>query len=245
MIQRGDFLLDSTFPILQHEEHDFFSIAGTSVLVRHREVEFLVTAAHVLRDNGGANPLIMCFEKENIELVGPAWMTPQTENNDLDVAIFDLRFHAKLRELFDGYRVHSLEEPDELPGYARSHYYIFGYPFRKAKYKRDSGEIKISPLDYITDEVEDDIYAKYGTNKEENILVRYEPKNTYDSNKISKIAPYPHGASGGPIFRILVDDEDHAIMFIFEGVMTRWKDKKYILSTRKSQIKSFIDKRFF
>ena len=240
MTQLGDPLFDSTFPILQCEENGTVSIAGTSILVRHHDVEFMVTAAHVLRDNGSANPLFLSFGGENIQLDGPALMTPLTDNNDLDIAVFDLRFHPELHVLFDGYRVNSLEHPDTLPPHARSHYYIFGYPFRKAAYDKKTKKIEIRPLDYITNEAEDDWYTKHGANKETNLLVDYDPKNTNDSKKVKRMAPHPHGASGGAIFRALIDNDGQLIMLIFEGVMTRWKGKKHILSTRKSVIKSFI-----
>jgi hypothetical protein len=240
MTQLGDQLFDSTFPILQLEKNGSVSIAGTSILVRHRDVEFMVTAAHVLRDNGNANPLFLSFGGRNIQLDGPALMTPLTDSNDLDIAVFDLRVHPELHVLFDGYRVNSLEHPDTLPPHARSHYYIFGYPFRKATHDRKTKTIQIRPLDYITNEAENDLYTKYGANKETSLLVGYDPKNTNDSKKIKRMAPHPHGASGGPIFRVLIDNDDHPMMLIFEGIMTRWKDKKHILSTRKSVIKSFI-----
>lgn len=245
MTQLGDPLFDSTFPILQLEGNDAVSIAGTSILVRHRDAVFMVTAAHVLRDNGNANPLFLSFREENIQLDGPALMTPLADSNDFDIAVFDLRAHPRLHALFDGYKINSLEHPDTLPPHTRSHYYIFGYPFRKATHDRKAETIKISPLDYITNEADDDWYVKYGANKESNLLVGYNPKNTSNSKKTKTIAPHPHGASGGPIFRALIDDDDQLIMLIFEGIMTRWKEKKHILSTRKSVIKSFIDSNCF
>lgn len=245
MTKYNDPLLDSVSPIFQHEENNNVSIAGTSVLVSHLNQTFLVTAAHVLRDNGNENPLFLSFEGNNIQLDGPALMTPINRENDLDIAVFDLRMQPTLLELFNGYKINSLESPEHLPIHTRSHYYIFGYPFRKAKYNKENKLVEITPLDYITDEVADDVYDAYEINKQTNILVSYNPKNTHNKKKMKTTAPHPHGASGGPLLRILVDENDNPIILIFEGIMTKWKAKKAILSTRKSIIKSFIKDNYF
>ena len=240
MMQYEDPIFSSVFPILQIEENKRVSIAGTSVLVRLFDLPFLVTAAHVLRKNGNTNPLFLPFSGQNIQIDGPASMTPVGTGNDLDIAVFDLRMQPALLESFSGYKAISLESPSEIPIHERSHYYVFGYPSTRAKYYNPDKLIDITPLDYISDEVNEELYETYKADKQSNILVGYNPKTTINQKKAKTTAPHPYGASGGPLFRILIDKNDHPIIWIFEGIMTEWKNKKVIQSTRKSVIRSFI-----
>lgn len=242
---KDDPLYQSIFPILQHEEHDYLSIAGTSVLVEHRGLRFLVTAAHVLRDNGRQNPLYLSLEGETIEIGGPALMTPDIDDTELDLAIFDLRTHKTLRKGLSGYKTISLEDPKHLPSHVRHHFFVFGFPWRKAYHHKDKSLIKIKPLRYTTDEVSEDSYNKYCHSKQEHFIVRYKRKTTIKQGKVKTIAPKPHGASGGPLFRVLVDENDYAMMLILEGILIEWKSNEVVVATKKSSLSQFINNSVF
>lgn len=237
-----DLFYRSVFPILQLEESGAISLAGTAVLIKYKGISFLVTAAHVLRQNGIQNPLYLSLENENVKLEGPACMSKDIEV-ELDLAIFDLRKHANLYSALDGYKTISLEEPapKSLPTYARAHFFIFGFPWRKAKHNKKESRVDIKPLAYTTDEVSDATYSKYSWSPQKHLLVKYKPKNTTNQQKIKTTAPSPHGASGGPVFKVLVDENDCPILFIFEGIMIEWKGKEVIVATRKTELKAFIE----
>jgi len=234
-----DQLYKSVFPILEHEESGKVSVAGTSVLIEYQGLPFLVTAAHVLRINGNNNPIYLSLEGENIKLDGPASMSKDIDV-ELDLALFDLRRHTTLRESLIGYQTISLDDPVELPLFARSHFFIFGFPWRKAYHDKKESSIKIKPLTYTTDKASEDSYRKYSRSINEHLIVSYKQKNTINQNKSKTIAPKPHGTSGGPIFKYLVDEYDNSLMLIFEGILIEWKGNEVIVATRKSALISFI-----
>lgn len=233
------YLDQSVFPILQREHSEKFSIAGTSVLVEHRGLPFLVTAAHVLRENGNQFPLVLLLENENIRLDGPAHLTQIIDGNDPDLAIFDLRRHASLMQALNGRKVISLADPEITPSHARQHFVVFGYPWRWAHYH--GGSIKIESLKYITDESNESSYGEYALSREQHIIVKYDRAASIHQDMSPAIAPKPEGASGGPLLRILVDKSNYPVMLILEGILTKWNQNDVIMSTRKSVLRQFID----
>ncbi len=238
-------LYQSIFPIVYYDEKNFVHMVGSSILIENHNAPYLVTAAHTLRDIGSKYLLYILLSKKAVLLPGPVFITDLPDKNnplDLDIAVFPLKEQLELSEHLLGSKTISLAEFDESIDYARDHYYIFGYPWRKSRYLRDSKEIKIKPLSYSTNYLTDIfLYEKYNRTKKTHILVQYIQKNTKDALGKSRLAPMPHGISGGPLFRLLVDKKDQWIVLIFEGLLTDWKDKKVIIATKKSQIKSFIE----
>lgn len=243
-------LYQSIFPILQEEESRIISIAGTSVLVSHRELPFLVTAAHVLRENGQRYPLYLSLKNENVFLSGPAHVTPaplDPDGDDLDIAFFDLRLNYGLANSLVGHHMISLEDPtpEQEPISARQHFFVFGFPWRKALHNKENRTMAIKPLRYFTDlDNRNMIYAKYKRPKTNHLIVRYNRKQTIDQARQKVTAPKPAGTSGGPLFRVLVDDQDVARMFILEGILTEWQGNEVMIATRKSALRDFIDSRY-
>ena len=125
-------------------------------------------------------------------------------------------------------------------GWEVSHLY-----WHRGFHDKDKALINIKPLRYTTDEAGEDSYSKYARSKQDHIIVRYKPKATINQNKGKTIAPKPHGASGGPLFRLLVDKRDYAILHIFEGILIEWKGNEVIVSTRKSTLRQFINEAAF
>jgi len=240
-----DPLYQSIFPVVYYEENNFAHIAGTSILIENNDIPYIMTAAHILRDIGSKHPLYLLLTEKAVLLPGPAFMSKlpdKTNHLDIDIAVFPLIHQPELWDHLLGYKTISLMEFDNSISYTRSHYYIFGYPWRKSKYLRDSKEMHSKPLSYFTDYVTDDsLYQKYSRTKNTHILVQYIQTNTKNTLGESIIAPMPHGISGGPLFKALIDEHDQVIALIFEGLLTDWKDKKVIIATKKNQIKSFIE----
>ncbi|WP_298199980.1 hypothetical protein [Desulfosporosinus sp.] len=235
----------STFPIIFADDKNNINIAGTSILAEHNEHQYLLTAAHVLRDPGTQYPLYILLNDAPFPLKGPAIMSklPQKESDpDLDIAYFPLEFELDLASQLTGYATITLREFDENIDYAREHYFIFGYPWRKAKYKRTDNELIATPLQYVTEKITNKrLYEKYSRPEESHILINYKPKSTKKADGSRYIAPYPHGISGGPLFRALVNKENELILLILEGLLIEWKESHAIVATRKESIRKFID----
>jgi hypothetical protein len=92
---------------------------------------------------------------------------------------------------------------------------------------------------------EESIYTQYGLSRATHTIVRYNKKNTVNMQRQKRIPPDPHGASGGPLFKVLGDSDNHMVGIVLEGVMTRFKDRKYIISTKICVVRDFIENLFF
>lgn len=238
-------IYNSIIPLVYYDENKLVHIAGTSILVDNDRDTILITASHVLREIGDKYPIYILLARKAIILPGPALLSklPDKKNPlDLDIAYFPLAKQSELLKHLEEYKPLSFKEFDESISYAKDHYYVFGYPWRRAKYSRDSSELNIKPLGYFTDKLNDpELYEKYNRSSDTHILVKYRPKESKnaDGNKIT--APKPHGISGGPLFRALVNEKNEVFTLIWEGLLTDWKESRIIIATQKSTIKNFIE----
>jgi hypothetical protein len=238
-------LYQSIFPIIFYDNDDKVNVAGTSILVDVNDNQYLITAAHVLKGNGSKYQLYVLLADKAIRLHEPAFMNklPTTKNDpDLDIAYFPLSRHPTLTSCLNGYKTISLREFDGNIQYHREHFFVFGYPWRRAKFSRVSDELSVRPLQYFTDNIDDEsLHQKLSRPKDSHILVQYNPKNTKNRDGNKQQAPHPHGISGGPLFRALVDGNDEVILLILEGLLIEWKQSQVVVATRKSIIRDFIE----
>jgi len=147
-----------------------------------------------------------------------------------------------LIEHLAGYCTITLEEFSGKAEFQKEYFFIFGFPFRGAKYDRADKELTAKPLKYFTIPVTDpSVYKKYDCSQEIHMIVQYDPKATKNQDGIQQKAPLPHGISGGPLFRALINEQDEIEMLILEGMLTTWKDSKFVIATRKTTIKKFIE----
>lgn len=239
-----DPLHKSIFPIIYYDDNKRAELAGTSIYVQHNNSHFLVTASHVLKDIGSKYQLYVLIPGKAIRLPGPAFMSKEPSTVDsleLDIAFFPLSIHPEILSYLEGYSLFDLVDYDGQTQYAREHYIMFGYPYRKARHVIEDNEFKTKDLYYNTDKVEcEEIYAKYKRPKSHHIIVDYFPKNTKNQNGIEVTAPHPHGISGGALFRALIDENDMLQVLILEGILTEWKDKKYAVATKINALRDFI-----
>ena len=89
------------------------------------------------------------------------------------------------------------------------------------------------------------MYSKFNRPQSHHIIVKYNPKNSKNQAGAKLTAPHPHGISGGPLFRALIDDNDRLQVLILEGILTEWKDKNYAVATSKKVLRDFIDESYF
>ncbi len=85
------------------------------------------------------------------------------------------------------------------------------------------------------------LYIKYNRPQKSHIIVQYNPKSTKNRSGRKHLAPHPHGISGGPLFKALIDNKDEVILLILEGLLIEWKDSRVIVATKKSKIREFIE----
>ena len=173
-----------------------------------------------------------------VEIEGPAWLSDES----LDIAILPLNINHKLLDSLWSHPAFTLIEYDGSLKYHRECFVIYGFPEKRAKYTRETRELNINPLRYFTAESSAEVYKKYSCCKENQLFVAYDPKKTKRFDGVSVTAPKPQGASGGPLLRALIDENNYLICFVFEGIMIRWKDGKNILSTKKVALRHILEK---
>lgn len=239
-------LFESIFPIIYYDEHQTPKVAGTSIFAEHNGKYFLLTAAHLLRGIGNEYlPHVLLPSEKAIPLLTKACMSrlpADGATHELDIAYFYLDNEPEVMEYMKQCADISLRDYDEPEDNKEEYYYILGYPYRKAPYKKKTNELQAKPLSYMTVLVEDSSeYTKLKRSEEFHILVKYHTHKTKGSEGERKIAPLPHGISGGPLFRILKDKDTGHITIILEGLLTDWRERKLILATRKNKIREFID----
>lgn len=233
----------SIFPIIQ-DEGNVLSIAGTATLVECNAINFLITAAHVLKNNGNSYPLFVGIGDELIPIEKDcfAFMTIKHNNIDIDIAIFDIRLMGSIFDMLVKYGAKpiSLDSPQVLPRYARSQYMAIGFPWRKSHYNKKKKLLHIKAFSYITDEANNKFYEKYHKPKDKFLIINYSRRKNQDSKGIKKMGPKPQGSSGGALIKVLANEDDEVLLLIFEGILIEWQDSLHIIATRKEAIKDFL-----
>jgi hypothetical protein len=230
---------ESVIPIVTGGDHNAVEVIGTAVLVEHNGLLYVVTAEHVITDWGAEYVLYLMIGEDLFEIKGPVWLSRGFDAS-ADLAIISMLPFPELFALVWQRKAIPLLEYDGSIQCSHEYFLVYGYPTKRAKYDRNEKLLTINPLRYFTQEVTDDsLFVKYGIKNTTHLLVKYLPKDTKSHSGLAVTAPKPQGASGGPLFRALIDDEDRMVL-VFEGIMTRWKDGKMITAARKSIIRDMI-----
>jgi hypothetical protein len=235
-------VLDSVIPIVTGGAHHTVEVIGTAVLVEDNDALYVVTAEHVIKEWGEESVLYLLIEKELYEIKGPVWLSDKVDSS-IDLAIIPVYQLPELFALLWQRPAISLQEFDGSVPFHRECFVVYGFPSKRAKYDRQEKLITINPLRYFTTEIVDDhLYSRYKVKPSSHVLVKYVPKDTKTHDGVKVTAPTkPHGASGGPLLRALIADDDTLLLFVFEGILTDWKDNRTIIAAKKSQIKAVIE----
>jgi len=213
---------------------------GTAILVSHRNTPFIVTAKHILTDNGEKNGLYFVFKGFSYPLNFPAFVS---KSDHLDFAFIPLLEHPKLLQyLKQSYQPISLEDFQNPENYTRSHYLVYGFPSNKTEITKHPVEIELVPFQLITDQSTDDtLFHKYDKTKDSHIILEYN-KMIKKQDGIRNTGPDPYGVSGGPVFKIFVNEEDDGNTdLILIGVAIEWRSKKHIIATLKHEIRDDLE----
>lgn len=238
-------LFYSIYPLIYYDEKNRIHIAGTSVLAEHMDIPFLLTAAHVLRGPGNKYEIYVALADKAVRLPGPAFMskTPtKPRGYDIDIAFFPISDNQGLFDHFNGLKTITLNDFDESIKYVSYQYFIFGFPWRKANFSKKKKLLSPKPLQYFTEPVESKkVFETYNFSMSSHLIVQYQRRKTKNIEGKKVIAPLPHGISGGPLFKALIDGNNHVNTLVFEGILIEYRDNKYVIATRKKEIRNFIE----
>lgn len=212
-------------------------VVGTSFFVQVNKKNYLITAAHVLDKRPGyINKFYLSFLEGQIPLDPVTFIIDYA----LDIAVCPTESNSKLEYLINdlGYSVQSLDYPDNLK-LIYEYYFIYGYP-------DDRKEIWSRPIAFHTYKIDNsDLYSKYKLKVENHIIVKYSEYGAQNFYGGLDRIPDPYGTAGGMLFKALVLGPEKPNIFIFEGMLTEWKSKQYVISLKKQMILDFIKYNFF
>lgn len=236
MAELHELLIESVFPILQKDEYERFHIAGSSVFIEYRQAYYLVTASHVL---SAKYPLYISLDKETILLDRGL---VRAEEDDIDLAILDLALDKDISMALSAHKPLSINEDDKIDHYSRIQYLAFGFPATKFSHNKNGNIFDYKDvLSFISKESCDQIYDEIGRNKRLHTVIDYVKNNQKRHDGTSLIGVDPFGASGGGLFKLFVDENDHLILYSLDGILIEWKKKKAIVATRLPVLRGFID----
>jgi hypothetical protein len=240
----------SILPIVAKTDTGKMKGVGSCTLLTVNNINYIVTAAHVLRDWGGYQ-LYLSIENKAIEITWPFIMTKKgdkkcdyTFNADytLDVAFFPIipELQDLLSEDHDAISLDGFNK--DTISYDQEVLFAFGYPTSKIGFDKHNKIFNVVPLQYFGKEIDDlNLYKKSCSYIDDHLLVNFVKRKTKNpSRKNYVIAPDTKGLSGGGLFRVLLKD-GHPELFILEGILTEWhRDLSLLKSARSKKVREAI-----
>jgi hypothetical protein len=164
-------VLPSTIAVIQSSSSGGFEFLGSGFLLKHDDVFFFITAAHVL-DRAYDSKLYMPIPQQEVLMpLNEPFLTtgtvePKTRRDDrLDIGIMKLA--SKKSVVLENVAYLELDDLDLSNKISRSkEYYILGYPVSKNKRSIDleSKTINVNSFISICNEIKPDFYNKLNGN---------------------------------------------------------------------------------
>jgi hypothetical protein len=170
-------------------------LIGSAFIIRVRDREFLITAAHVLRENRSSNLF------GGTRTLRPLEGGRVYRSADRDVAVVPIE--AKLHDaLVDVARLRPEDtDVDDTPQ-PRVLYTFTGYPSSRNKPNLATKDISNQPTLLTAPSAPLSWYKRLGLSPEAHIATRFRIQQARDLHTHGEGAPSPQGMSGGPVWRL-------------------------------------------
>jgi len=227
----------SILPIVAKTDNGKMVGVGSCTLITVNNVNYIVTAAHVLRD-WAKSSLYISTENKAIEITRPFVMTEEGNKDcdytlDIAFSIIKPELYSLLSEnhdtiLLDGFNKDSIYYDEEQ-------LFAFGYPSSKISFDKHKKEFKVAPFQYFGKEINNpNLYEKSCSYVDDHLLINFVKRKTKKPNTNEYIiAPDTKGVSGGGLFRVLIKDR-HPEIFILEGILTEWHRNLSLMKCSRS-----------
>ena len=205
---------------------------ASGVLIEIGNKIFLFSASHALEQ---MNEVLMPVGTEIVSIVGGCGgiYSDSKEHANLDFLFIDIaeKLHEKIKNNSVVLNYSNIGFEYDLPTNAPC--VFVGYPFRKSKKDRENNSFSSEILEYVgTYMSNEETYHKLGYKKNENIIMRYNFKQT--TNRLGEnVRPtvLPEGISGGGIFinSIRKKNEDSVRNVKLIGISHSFDSKKKVM----------------
>jgi hypothetical protein len=190
-------------PIYSINEKNAPELLGSSVLLKVSKLHFLVTAAHVIKENKNST-LYLFGRTKLIELIGTVYTTPfnvsinsKESKNEFAFMLLD---DLTIQELIHFEYLNNTDiEPNDYP-HEKKLYTFVGYPASKNKPRYDIKSIKRSVFSFTNNSCGISDYIKLGVEQYSHINISFDKYKGIDNQGRIKIMPDPWGMSGGGIW---------------------------------------------
>jgi hypothetical protein len=236
---KADSLAQSVVPLFVPHDQDPErpERAGSCVLVRLFDRDFVVTARHVFGDRTRQEYFLGRRGSNLITFTVPGMFTVKSADEDLDVAVIALTptQTASLAGL-----VFIPEESVEIKAgqpSPRDEYVVFGFPDSHAQFRLDRPHRNIRQKSFYfrTGAARSEISASEGFNHDTHLAVEFDPQwITVDGKRHNP--PKPRGISGGAVFHMVNGTLRLA------GILTAHrKASRAMISVRMSEVVAIAD----
>lgn len=178
---------------------------ASGVLLKVKNVHFLITAGHVLEDHKPEDIGIMIGDTFNILNGHIKYVRPSesTVADKIDIAVWQLDMDVA-EDIGKRYSFLPLEKIDyEHDIDKEPKYLIVGFPWRKSKVNKKTKKIKVSPLIFLTNEAKEKFYNQLKFEKHSNLLLNYRQMKVknFDTRYVQSNTN-PQGISGCGVWHI-------------------------------------------
>lgn len=219
-------------PIYSIDEKEKLKLLGSAVLIRMNIYNFLITAAHVLKENKEST-LYLFGKSDLVELKGTAYSTPFENANHSKIEFSFMHLdESTVKELihFDFLDI-SFVEPNDFT-HQHKLYTFVGYPGTKNKPRPDIKTVKRSIFVYSNSGSDNSLYKHFKVEPYSHIIVGYEKEKGINNQGEILTMPDPYGMSGGGVWN-LTDFNQLPISFIpkLVGIGLEYhQDKKCLIA---------------
>ena len=215
---------------------------ASAVLLKVDNICFLITAGHVLQENGNdINPEdigVMIGDtfyilNGELKFVNP---TVNKTNDRIDLAVWRLN-NDVATELEKRYKFLEPSQIDIDHNVSKEpRYLLVGFPVSRSKIKPATSTIRVAPFIFLTEESEKNYYKTLDFEEHSNIILDYRKAKikSFDT-KLAVQGPDTYGVSGSGLWYLpsLIVAEGQAVPFKLTGIMIEWRsDKSAVVATR-------------
>jgi hypothetical protein len=218
-------------PILCSEDRHTFDVIGSSVLVEFNENKYLISAAHVFKNEN----LIYYFPgiQNLVPLLGPSiQMTSNFKEDRHDIKIISIS--DKLFEEFKTFNPIKVRESDAKRILEpETNVVLFGFPnSRNRKFRRYIKKFSIQALTNTT--ADNNWYILEGYDTSLHILIHYNKRINFTADNIQVDFPDPHGISGGGIWKLFLQKNylNSKNNYLVGIVIEKSKNHKFIVGIK-------------
>ena len=213
-------------------------LIGSGVLIRANELVFLVSAAHVADDVRPSRPhyfgaLGQLLPLPSLRFTSPLPASGSRDDDRVDLAYWVLdpsvsRRMPSAETLF----LSQLQLTIEPRGAQAYQYLVNGYPHTRQPRRFVENEFAVKDFGFITDELDEESYAKASVDRDHNILVEFDREDVFRRGQ-QVLGPDLQGVSGGALWAL--DGRSASPQRpLLAGIVTTWRRAapKGIIATR-------------